>query len=55
MKTAIRILLGIALAPIVAALTVGVLLTLVTILAVELIVPGGRLDGPEIPPQGDSK
>lgn len=48
MKTAIRIIVGIAIAPIVAALTAGMLLTLVTMLAVELIVPGGSLQGSEI-------
>lgn len=47
-KTAIRIIVGIAIAPIVAALTAGMLLTLVTMLAVELIVPGGSLQGSEI-------
>lgn len=48
MKTLARILIGIAIAPLVAALTVGMLLTLVTMLAVELIVPGGSLQGSEI-------
>lgn len=55
MKTLARILVGIAIAPIVAALTVGVLLTLVTMVAVNLILPGGSLGGPGITPEGDPK
>lgn len=55
MKTAIRIIVGIAIAPIVAALGLAALLTLVTILAVERILPGGSLQGPEIDNQGAPK
>lgn len=48
LKTTIRTLLGIAIAPLVAALTVGALLTLATMLAVELILPDGSLKGSEV-------
>lgn len=55
MKTAIRILVGIAIAPIVAALGLAALLTLVTMTVVNLILQIGSLHGPEVPPQGDPK
>lgn len=48
MSTIARTIVGIAIAPIAIALTVGMLLTLVTMLAAELIVPGGSLQGSEI-------
>lgn len=52
MKPAIRIIVGIAIAPVVAALTVGVSLTLVTMIAVNLILPG-NLEGPAGEPRHD--
>lgn len=46
-----RILLGIAIAPIAAAIAVGALITLATRIALDLLLPGGSLQGPEI--EGD--
>jgi hypothetical protein len=48
-----RILFGIAIAPIVAALAIGALLTLAIRLAMDLLLPGGSLQGPEIHAQGE--
>ena len=43
-----RILLGIAIAPLVAALAIGALITLATRIALDLMLPGGSLQGPEL-------
>lgn len=43
-----RILLGVAIAPLVAALAIGALITLATRIALDLLLPGGSLQGPEI-------
>lgn len=43
-----RILFGIAIAPIAAAIAIGALFTLAVRLAMDLLLPGGSLQGPEI-------
>lgn len=48
-----RALFGIAIAPIAAAIAVGVLLTIAVRLAMDLLLPGGSLQGPEIHTQGE--
>lgn len=48
MKTFARILIGIAIAPLVAALGLAALLTFATTLALDFILPGGSLQGPEV-------
>lgn len=48
-----RILVGIAIAPIAAAIAVGVLLTIAIRLAMDLLLPGGSLQGPEIHTKGE--
>lgn len=49
MNTIARIIVGIAIAPIAIALTAGMLLTLATMLAVEMVLPcDSSLQGPEI-------
>lgn len=50
-----RILIAIAIAPIAAAIAVGVLLTIITRLALDLLLPGGSLQGPEINHNGVEK
>lgn len=48
-----RILIAIAIAPIAAAIAIGALLTLAIRLAMDLLLPGGSLQGPEIHAKGE--
>lgn len=47
MKTTVRILLAIALAPLAVALTVGMLITLLSAMAAELVCPDKHNDIPK--------
>lgn len=48
MKTTARLLIGIAIAPLAAVLGLAALLTFATMLALDFILPGGSLQGPEV-------
>lgn len=50
---ATSILLGAAIAPIAAAIAIGALLTIAVRLAMDLLLPGGSLQGPEINSNGE--